>query len=210
MGSIFLSYSRTDKDKVDLLASKLAAVGRPVWIDRTSIQAGDQWRRQIVEAIRQADALILVLSPEAVQSDNVRKELDLAEETRIRIIPAEIRPVTIPPQMQYQLAGIQRINLYDDFEAGFQQLLNALGGDQGPLTESKAGQPRPRIRFNKRRSASTGTLVFYTVISTGLLLLGIVWLVSDTESGIGPTCLGSILLIFTIAGWVSWKKQKKG
>jgi hypothetical protein len=54
----------------------------------------------------------------------VRKELDLAEEGKIIIVPLEIRPTIIPPSVKYQLVGFQSINL-QNFEHGI-SLLTAM------------------------------------------------------------------------------------
>ena len=118
MGNIFLSYSRKDKEIVERLKRRFEAAGYDVWIDVEDIRGGDQWRRTIAEAIRQADTFLLLLSSNAVQSDNVCKELNLAEENKSRVIPVAISSVAIPPEMQYQLAGVQRIDLATNFEAG--------------------------------------------------------------------------------------------
>ena len=126
MGYIFLSYSRRDSQFVDALRSRLESNGIQVWVDRTDIQGGSQWRSEIVKAIEGADSIIVILSPNSIQSDNVRKELDIAESHKSKIIPVEIGRVTIPPDFEYQLAGLQRIEMGNNFDAGFSQLLNAL------------------------------------------------------------------------------------
>ncbi|MDH4137854.1 MAG: toll/interleukin-1 receptor domain-containing protein [Anaerolineae bacterium] len=138
MGNVFLSYSRKDKGTVERLKNRLEAAGHYVWIDIEDIRGGDQWRRAIAEAIRQADTFVLLLSSNAVKSDNVCKELNLAEENKSRVIPVAISSVAIPPEMQYQLAGVQRIDLATDFEHGLEQLLEALGGSDVPVAGDQA------------------------------------------------------------------------
>jgi len=125
---------------VDTLRYKLESNGIPVWVDRTDIQGGSKWRSEIVQAIDEADAIVIVLSQHSIQSDNVRKELDVAEGFRARVIPLEIEPITIPPDFQYQLAGLQRIEFSRDFEAGFAQLLDALRTPKKP-SQSTRYQP---------------------------------------------------------------------
>ena len=126
MAKIFISYSRADSSIVDNLFVKLQSAGHSIWVDRVSIQGGDQWRRQIVSAIETSDVFILVLSPNSIKSKNVRKELDLAEETDIQIIPIEIKPTNIPTEMKYQLVGLQRIDFSSSFDKGYEALLSAI------------------------------------------------------------------------------------
>jgi len=125
-GHIFVSYSLTDAAVVDRIAAKLIEAGYSMWIDRTGIRGGELWRKQIVEAIELADAFIIAISPNSMKSDNVRKELDLAEESKIIIIPVEIQPTIIPPSARYQLVGVQKISL-NDFARGVSLLISALG-----------------------------------------------------------------------------------
>jgi hypothetical protein len=139
MGQIFLSYARKDAKVVDRLMSRLEAAGYKVWVDRTGIPGGEQWRRQIVRAIENADAFLIALSPHSVISDNVRKELDLAEGAKKRVLPVIIQPVEIPEEMKYQLVGLQKVELVTNFDAGFETLLRTLEGGRG--TAQSVSQP---------------------------------------------------------------------
>src|SRR5262245_56741152 len=126
MAHIFISYSRHDTQIIDRLVRELEAAAVEVWIDREDIQGGSKWRRQIVDAIEDADALLVALSPNAVESDNVRKELDIAEEAKKPVIPVEIRRVVIPKDMVYQLVGLQRIDLATSFDVGVKGLIQSV------------------------------------------------------------------------------------
>jgi hypothetical protein len=128
MGHVFVSYSRSDADVADRLSDRLEAAGYEVWIDREGIPGGTQWRQQIVRAIKKCDYFIILLSGDSIRSENVRKELDIADNTKKRILPVDISPVAIPDEMEYQLAGVHRIDLATDFDTGYRKLLSALGG----------------------------------------------------------------------------------
>src|SRR6266513_6269616 len=116
MGHIFISYSRQDHNLVDKIIRVLAKAGAKVWIEREGIAGGVKWRREIVEAIAAADAVLLAMSQNSVKSDNVRKELDLAEESKKPIFPVEMERTPIPKDLSYQLVGLQRIDLVSDFD----------------------------------------------------------------------------------------------
>jgi hypothetical protein len=124
MGQIFISYSRRDADVVENIVSELEAAGIDVWLDREDITPGKQWRRQIVEAIDTADAFVLNLSPNSAASDNVLKELNLAEEALDPfILPVMLSEMKIPDQMRYQLAGTQFVSYYLDSKRGIRDLI---------------------------------------------------------------------------------------
>jgi len=126
MAYVFISYSRKDTHIIDRLAQQLNASAVETWVDREDIAVGAKWRRKIVDAIDDAVAVLVVLSPDAAASDNVRKEIDIAEEARKLLLPVKIRSVDIPKDLQYQLVGLQQIDLSSDFDLGVSQLVETV------------------------------------------------------------------------------------
>ena len=112
MAQVFTSYSRRDKEIVDTIVGKMSQAGISIWIDREDIEAGNQWRVQIVEAIDSCHAFVLMLSPGSAASDNVRKEIDLSQESERTIFAVMLDPVRpLPAAIRYQLAGLQFIDV---------------------------------------------------------------------------------------------------
>lgn len=139
---VFISYSRRDKEIVHPMANKLEAYGINVWMDTQDIKPGAPWRGQIVQAIAEADSFLLLMSPDACASENVCKELDLAIEADVLVIPVVIQPVQIPATLKYQLVGIQRIDLLEEPAAGFAQLVAAIRERQEYLARHPVVRPR--------------------------------------------------------------------
>ena len=132
-GYAFISYARLDSEIVDTLIMRLNKSGYRVWVDRKGIAGGEHWRQEIVDAIENCAVFILALSPNSVRSENVRKEVDLADSANRQIVPIELQPITdLPAKLKYQLAGIQRINLATNFELGFRQVLDAIESGISP------------------------------------------------------------------------------
>ncbi len=104
MKHVFISYSRKDSATVDHIVARLDEDKFEAWIDREEIHGGDLWREEIVEAIDDAYAFVLMLSPDSVASDNVRKEVDLAEGAAKALIPVLLAPAKLPSRLRYQLA----------------------------------------------------------------------------------------------------------
>lgn len=125
---VFVSYSRADQDRVLELAAKLRAAGVSLWIDQGAIDAASVWSEQIVRALETAKALLLIVTQESVQSDNVAKEVMLVSERRGHILPVYLEPTDIPATLKYQLAGIQHIEYFkgDDGDASIKAMLRSL------------------------------------------------------------------------------------
>jgi hypothetical protein len=129
MSQIFVSYSRRDLEIVDCIVEKIESAGMSVWIDREDIKAGKTWRVQIVEAIATCDAFVLMLSPNSAASDNVRKEIDLAQDSGRAVFIMRLEPVKLPAEMLYQLVGLQHIELQAlGVDKGVSQLIDTLEG----------------------------------------------------------------------------------
>lgn len=75
---IFISYSRKDMDFADRLDGALKARGFEPLIDRTKIYSFEDWWKRIQALIGQADTIIFVLSPDALDSDICRQEVAFA------------------------------------------------------------------------------------------------------------------------------------
>ncbi len=124
---VFLSYSREDKARVLDIASKLRGAGVSVWIDQGGIDGAALWGETIVNALEAAKVLLLMVSPSAVASHNVAKEVMLTSERKGHILPVHLEPTTIPPSLKYPLAGIQHIELFHgDPDTNLQAILQSL------------------------------------------------------------------------------------
>ena len=124
--TIFLSYSRGDAQQADEWVANLEQFGYRVWIDRAGIRGGQQWMATIVRSIQEAQAVILLLSPNSARSDNVRREIDIAVQAKKRIIPVEIQTTAIPGALLYQLAGVQLLQVWKVRRGGLPLVMAAL------------------------------------------------------------------------------------
>src|SRR4051794_35019575 len=85
-GHVFISYAHSDDAYVRTLAAYLQDEGLPVWFDYR-IQTGEEFDRRIEQAIKNSAAMIVVLSPDAMTSTWVRREISYAEEYGIDRLP---------------------------------------------------------------------------------------------------------------------------
>ncbi len=108
MADIFISYSSKDREKAEQLTELLASAGLSVWIDQSGLDVSTSWSAEIVDAINNCHAFIVLLSTNSVESHNVIKEVSLASEKRKKILPLDLEPITLPRELEYQLAGIHR------------------------------------------------------------------------------------------------------
>ena len=75
MGHLFLSHSSADDGFVRELRQALADLGQEVWIDSRQLKGGDPLWSEITSAIEVAAGLVVLVSPESLQSRWVGKEV---------------------------------------------------------------------------------------------------------------------------------------
>ena len=149
---VFLSYSREDKARVLEFAGALRAAGVNIWIDQGGIDGAALWGESIVRALEGAKVLLLMVSPSAVSSHNVAKEVMLTSERKGNILPVHLEPTTIPLGLKYPLAGIQHIEFYHgDPDENLQAVLRSLAGLGVTITRP---QPAANVDAEARPAAA--------------------------------------------------------
>ena len=124
---VFVSYAARDRERVLGLVERLRKAGVTVWIDQVGIDVSTMWSQEIVSAIKGCKVMLLSISPHSTESGNVVKELALASERKKPIIPVYLEAAEIPETMEYQLAGIQRVEYFKENEdAAFKAMLRSL------------------------------------------------------------------------------------
>jgi WD40 repeat protein len=130
MADVFISYSRSDKEFANWLHDSLAGRGKDVWIDVEDIPPTATWLDEIFAAMEGADAVVLVLSPEAAAAEVCKKEIDHALTLHKRLIPVVCRVVP-PAVVDERIRALQWIDFTGqrDRETIFETLLTAIDTD---------------------------------------------------------------------------------
>jgi TIR domain len=124
---VMISYSSQDRDRVMQFVRALRAAGVAVWIDQGGIDGAQRWSEEIVNAIEACRTVLLFISRTSMESQNISREVALAWESGKHFLPVALEEAKIPKSMQYQLAGIQYVKLYEgDPDAKFESVLRAL------------------------------------------------------------------------------------
>lgn len=120
----FISYRRQDEEFARRIHAHLTKHGFRVWLDVENISPSANWRNEIDKALKQCDILLLIMTPEALESSNVEEEWQYFHSQKKDIIPLRLRPVP-RDKIHFQLNSIQRIDFYEQsFDEGFMQLVS--------------------------------------------------------------------------------------
>ena len=138
MSRIFLSHTSSDKPFVRKLATDLRAYGHTVWIDEAEINIGDSLIGKIREGLDSVDYIAVVLSKASIESEWVKKELEIASNREIKekkklVLPIKLENVELPGFLEGKFYGdFSDPNGYDE---KLQLLLRGLGNSKKMIPE---------------------------------------------------------------------------
>ena len=133
-GRVFFSYAREDAEFALRLATDLRNAGVDIWLDKLDIHPGERWDRAVEKALESSPSLLVILSPNAVDSSNVMDEVSYALEEGKTTIPVMYRDCKIP----FRLRRLQYTDLATNYEQGLDLLLKYLGGSSASPAHTKA------------------------------------------------------------------------
>lgn len=100
---IFISYSSADRPFVSKLNTRLNDLGIRTWFDQTRIQAGSAWKQRIEQGLEVCSGLIVILTPNSVQSKWVKFEWETAQAQGKPVFPVLRENCVNPfPHMHYE------------------------------------------------------------------------------------------------------------
>ena len=123
---VFISYSTKDSDTANLVYSYLEGNGINCWIASRNIEGGESFAVQIVDAINDCTAFIMIASGNSNDSGHVGNELSLAFGAKKKIIPFRIGEFSLSKSNLYFLQQAQWINAYENLNDGLRHLLLAV------------------------------------------------------------------------------------
>jgi len=141
MADIFVSYSRSDKARVAPLVAAIEAQGWSVWWD-PEIDAGQQFDDQIEEELKAAKAVLVVWTPNSVESRWVRGEARDGADRGI-LVPVRMRGAVLP--IDFRAIHTIDLDLADAAARGaaLEETVRALSAlvARGRAAQSAAGTP---------------------------------------------------------------------
>lgn len=213
---VFLSHAREDKDRFVLrFARALRDRGVDAWVDKWEILPGDSLVDKIFEeGLKDADAVIVVLSQFSVCKPWVKEELNAAVVRRItkrsKLIPVVIDDCDIPESLQNLVW--ERVPDLDNFQ---QQLANILAAVFDYRDKPPLGDPPAYLEQQVTVSGLTtiDTLVFRALYDHAILTNKRLWQPSEIGDKLPDVTQEQLLDAFEILehhGYVEIKRLAGG
>lgn len=129
---VFVSHASEDKDRfVNTFATKLRENGVDAWLDKWEMLPGDSLVDKIFEeGLKEAEAVIIILSNFSVNKPWVREELNASIVSKLskgtKIIPVVLDDCNVPESLASTLW--ESISNLDDYETSFKRVLSSIFG----------------------------------------------------------------------------------
>ncbi len=213
MTQVFVSHSSKDQKVARTICTALEHRGVKCWIADRDVRPGENFQEAIVRAIRAAKVMVLVFTTNANNSDEIKKELALASQNRLTIIPVRVEDVIPNEAFAYEFATRQWIDLFADWENEVDRLCSRICAvvEFTPNTQTAAtpvgdlqprGEPSPIAELNRRIWSGTA-------LATGLLLsdlgvffavLAVFFSISENYAAALPAFIAGLPLLIVGAG----------
>ena len=190
---VFLSYSRADEKLARQFVEFAGRRGLSVWYDAMILQS--DWRDKIVAAMREARVVVVLFSVATNRSDQLKKELAIADRMKKPLVPVMIKKAELDGSYLYELASKNWIVLHPDPAARLGELVERLkavlaevaaAGESVPahaaptVVEERAGTDKPSPEY-------AGGIIPFHVSDW---LFGTVALLGTAATGFGFMLLG--------------------
>lgn len=138
--NIFISFASQDIRIATTICKALESRGFECWISARNILPGENFQVAIVQAIRRARIMLLVFTANSNNSQEMTKELALASQQKLIVIPLRVEDVAPNDAFAYEFATRQWIDLFADWEIAMDQLSQRIAN---ALTDRSAATPTP-------------------------------------------------------------------
>ncbi len=122
---IFLSYSHLDTKIMRKIKNDLEKNHLSVWSDENLEPGTPNWEREVVEAMKKANCVVVIFSPASESSEWVGREIAMAEVLGLRIFPIMVagdNRSAIP----IRLISHQWVDIRHNYDVGIEKLANSI------------------------------------------------------------------------------------
>lgn len=144
--SVFISYDNEDAFFAELVQERLEnqAIAAPIWIKYSGgLRAGDTWQKEIDTALDNSKVVLVILSPNSLNSQYVTYEFGYALGQKKRVIPILHKDTERHPRLESLHSLDFRDKRSRPWDELFTQINEELSRDQGLSVGNDAFQGKP-------------------------------------------------------------------
>jgi hypothetical protein len=190
---VFISYSSKDKLAAEAACAILESKGIRCWIAPRDIPPGANWAATISDTIGSCRVFLLIFSNNANASEQVQREVDLAANHRLSILPLRIENTLPQRSLEYYL---NQRHWLDAFTPPLEQHLNRLADAIALLLGGEATPPNVAIpqairAAEAREGKSFGPYLLGAAALLSLALVAFGWVAFHRDAPPAPVAAGA-------------------
>jgi hypothetical protein len=167
----FISYSRANSDFAVRLAKDLKASGHEVWLDQLDIPTGSRWDDELEKALRTCSTFLIILSPESIESQNVKDEIGYAIDTGKHILPLMIKQCEVPFRLRrFQYVDFTKDDL-DEYKERLRETKALLSNTQELPTASESEKSTGPVKVPVSQPVSKKLLTTPVMFGGGAVIV---------------------------------------
>jgi WD40 repeat protein len=145
---VFVSYAHADKALAYSELMLIRSLGIRVWYDE-GIEPGSEWPEAIATALKKATAFVVLITPAAVSSRNVRNEINTALAWNKPFYAIHLTQTELPLGLELQMSNVQAVMRWQLDKGSYtRKVSRALGGyAQAGNKSPAAGLATPAVPF---------------------------------------------------------------
>lgn len=191
MSHIFISYSSENREYAFNLKNKLQDEGFDVWIDNENLSASDNWWNAITNAIKNASAFIVIMTPASFASKWVQREVFIAEKWDKPTFPLLLEGENFEIYVATQFLDVRDQELpsdsfFKDLESVVPRKSHGKGTDITPEAISLALLLESVDKRKRDNSDSQPNIMIYIVVLVLIVSLTLVALFSIVSANSRP------------------------
>ena len=154
---VFISFTHNDLAVTEAISRELHNRGITCWYYTREMQGGAHWQAAIMEALKlPPKAMVLVLSDEAARSTYVKKEITVAANDRIPIIPFRLPGKDLPDDILFMMSDVHMMSAGSQWKKSIPALCDSVETRIGKRRAGGGPEKYPDAGAGTRAGAGTG------------------------------------------------------
>jgi TIR domain/YARHG domain len=176
---VFICHATEDKVVASHICEILEGNKVPCWIAPRDIKPGHDYGEEIIRAIEEARALVLVLSTYSNKSEHVKREVERAVNKGIEVVPFRIEEILPSKSLEYFISTTQWVDAFtkplEDHIAYLAESLKSLGPPAGAEIQGTRDLSQPAVVPVKPKSRWLRWPILAALLATILVATAGIW-----------------------------------
>jgi hypothetical protein len=170
----FISYSSKDAAAASELCALLEERSVSCWMAPGSIPSGRIYSEEIMDGVDASDCMVVLISANSVESDNVLREVEQASKSKKRLIPVLLDETQVSRALDFHIRPVQWVDAMGGALAReADNIAAAVKGDAGWQKKAMAPSLDRKLRYERSSLLASPAVWLLVLAVVGALYLAV-------------------------------------